>query len=273
LNPRSTPESGGRSARAATALALAAVACSVALVSPAALAEVAQKGPVLVSVSGKMVPQSLPRNGEAPVAVSIGGEIDPTEGEVPPQLRRITIAINRHGRLRTRGLPLCRLHQIQPSTSEEALKACRSALVGEGHFAADVQFPTQSPFPSNGEILAFNGRVGGKPAILAHIYGTKPLPTSYVLPFLIHRSNGTFGTVLEASLPEVTGDWGFVTGVDMTLWRRFGFRGVRESYLSAGCPAPAGFRSAFFALARTSFAFDGGITLTSLLTRRCTVSE
>lgn len=237
-----------------------------------AIAELVQKGPLRVSVSGKIAPQSLPRNGAAPVAVSFGGDIGSTQPGGPPQLRKITISINRHGHLSGSGLPLCRMGQIQPSTNEGSREACGPSLVGEGHFAADVKLPAQSPFPSDGKILAFNGRLGGKPAILAHIYGKKPVPISYVLPFQIHRSKGTFGTVLEAFLPQATGDWGFVTGVEMTLQRQFRVNGTRHSYLTAGCPAAAGFRSAFFPLARTSFAFAGGVTLTSLLTRRCTVS-
>ena len=101
---------------------------------------------------------------------------------------RIAIAINRNGRFDTTGLPVCRLEDIQPSTTANALAACRGALVGEGHFSANVKLPEQSPFPSAGKVLAFNGRLHGKPAILAHIYGTQPAPTSTVLPFLINDS-------------------------------------------------------------------------------------
>ena len=118
-------------------------------------------------------------------------------------------------------------------------------------------------------MLAFNGRLGGKPAIFAHIYGTKPVPTSYVLPFAMNGSRGTYGTVLAASMPQVTGNWGYVTGLRMTLRRLFSFRGRRHSYLSAGCPAPDGFPSVVFPLARTSFDFAGGTTLISTLSRSC----
>lgn len=230
-----------------------------------------QKGIVRVSVSGKIAPTRLPRQGAVPVAVTIGGKIGSTEPGGLPQLQTITIAINRHGRVDRRGLPLCSVRRIDPSTTRDALATCRSSLIGEGSFSADVKLPEQSPFPSEGKILAFNGRMGGRPAILAHIYGTHPVPTSYVLPFLIHSSKGTFGTVLEASLPHVTGSWGYVTGVSMTLARRFTFRGHKRSYLAAGCPAPPGFRGAFFPLIRAGFAFAGGVTLTSVLNRRCTV--
>jgi hypothetical protein len=76
------------------------------------------------------------------------------------------------------------------STTAEAISACRSSLVGTGTFSANVKLPEQSPFPSEGKVLAFNGRFKGRPAILAHIYGTRPVPTSYVLPFTISRGKG-----------------------------------------------------------------------------------
>lgn len=224
-----------------------------------------------VSVKGKMTPQSLPRTGSAPVTVSFAGHIASTEASGPPQLEKIAIAINRHGHLFRRGLPLCRLGRIDPSTTAEALSACGSSLIGEGSFSANVKIPEQSPFPSQGKVLAFNGRLRGRPAIFAHIYGTKPVPASFVLPFSIKGSRGTFGTLLEASLPHVTGDWGYVTGIGMSLDRRFSFRGKQHSYLSAGCPAPEGFTRVIFPLARTSFSFAGGLTLTSTLTRSCRV--
>jgi hypothetical protein len=234
-------------------------------------AEVSQKQGVRVSVQGSIKPSKLPRTGAAPVAVSFAGRIGATDPAGPPQLEKIAVAINRHGRLDTRGLPRCRMGQIDPSTTREALAACRRSLIGEGSFSANVKLPEQSPFPSRGKILAFNGRLHGRPAAFAHIYGTSPVPTSIVLPFLIKGTKGTFGTLLTASLPRVTGEWGYVTGLSMTLKRRFSFKGKRRSYMSAGCPAPAGFSQAIFPLARTSFAFAGGLTLTSVLTRSCRV--
>lgn len=242
-----------------------------ALLVPFASAEVSQKRGVRVSVDGSLAPTKLPRDGAAPVAVSFAGKIGSTKAGGPPQLEKISISINRHGKLDTRGLPRCRMGHIDPSTTKEAVAACRSALIGEGSFSANVKLPEQSPFPSKGDVLAFNGRFQGKPAVFAHIFGTTPVPTSIVLPFLITSTGGTFGTVLTASLPRVTGDWGYVTGISMTLKRNFTYRGKQSSYMSAGCPAPAGFRQVFFPLARTTFSFEGGLALTSTLTRSCRV--
>ena len=235
----------------------------------ASSSEIVQKRGVRVRFDGKLTPRALPRHGMAPVGIAVDAEIAATGDAAAPKLSKIAIAINRNGQFTTQGLPVCRLDQIQPSTTANALAACRGSLVGEGHFSANVKLPEQSPFPSAGKVLAFNGRLHAKPAILAHIYGTQPAPTSTVLPFLIRGSHGTYGTILEAALPRATGDWGYVTGLKMTLRRRFDYRGKGRSYLSAGCPAPAGFASAAFPLARTSFAFAGGPTLVSVLNRSC----
>jgi hypothetical protein len=257
--------------RLATPALAAALLALAALLVPLASAEVEQKRGVRVSVNGSIKPSKLPRTGSAPVAVSFAGKIGAAGSAGPPQLEKISIAINRHGRLDTRGLPRCRMGHIDPSTTREAIAACRSSLIGEGSFSANVKLPEQSPFPSQGKVLAFNGRFRGRPAVFAHIFGTQPVPTSIVLPFVITGTKGTFGTVLSASLPRVTGDWGYVTGISMTLQRRYSYRGKSRSYMSAGCPAPAGFHQVFFPLARTSFSFAGGLTLTSTLSRSCRV--
>jgi hypothetical protein len=250
--------------RAISVLALAAgVLAPLAISVSAGSAETEFKEGVKVSVSGKLTPTTLPRRGTAPIGVKFGGTIASTRPGGPPKLTRMTIAINRNGQLDTQGLPRCRLRRINHSSNREALDVCQSSLVGEGSFAANVKIPEQSPFPSKGKVLAFNGRLHGKPVIFAHIYGTRPLPTSYVLPFEVKSSTGTYGTVLEASFPAVTGEWGYVTGISMNLNRRFSSGGRTRGYLTAGCPAPKGFTRVSFPLARSSFVFESGLIITT----------
>ena len=205
------------------------------------------------------------------MAVTLAGEIKTTDGQDPPQLRTITMAINRNGRLDYKGLPRCNFHQIQPASTVDARASCKKSLVGTGTFKANVALPEQSPFPSNGTILAFNGNLHGKPVIYAHIYGTEPLPTSFVLPFEIRQSSGGYATTLVAQLPQVAAEWGFVQGVSLTLQRNFTYKGKRHSYLSAGCPAPKGFPGASFPFAKAAFGFEDGRTLSSTMTRSCGV--
>lgn len=256
-----------RSGKARAILLVAALAL-LALTATAG-AEVVQKGTLRVGFEARITPHTLPRHGTAPIAVTLGGKISALKGSRPPQLRTIRIAINRNGRLDPTGLPVCRYEDIQPSTTANAMAACGEAKVGEGSFSADVVIPEQSPFPSRGEVVVFNGREGGRPVLFAHVYGTTPVPTSYTLPLRIAKAKGQFATVLSASLPAVTADVAHVTAISLTLDRRFSYRGRPRSLLSAGCPAPAGFPGASFPLAQVSFGFAGGKALAKTLTRSC----
>jgi hypothetical protein len=240
---------------------LGGVLVALALIAAPGSAEVSQKNGVRVAVDGSLSPTSLPRKGSAPVSVSVSGNIDSLDEASLPQLQKMTVAINSAGHLDLKGIPHCRINHINPSTNQEALAACGSSLIGEGSFSADVKLPEQSPFPSQGRLLAFNGTIGGKPAIFGHIYGTKPLPTSFVLPFRVKQTKGTFGTILEAAFPRATGEWGYVTGITLDL--------NKKRFLSAGCPAPRGINRAPFPLMRTAFSFAGGLKLENTLTRSC----
>jgi hypothetical protein len=255
---------------AITCLALAAVAGTVTIL-PGAGAETVQRDGLRVHFEGELTPRALPRSGAAPLQVSFSAKIAALGGKPPPQLRRITIEINRHGRLDRSGLPVCTVSQIQPTTTADALRACRASLVGEGSFSAKVLLPEQAPFPSEGKVYAFNGSYHGQPAILAHVYGTRPAPTSYTLPFLIGPAKGAYGTTLSASLPQVTSQWGYVSAIGITLGRDFEAHGKRHAFLSGSCPAPVGFPGAVFPLARGSFGFSGAKTVGAIANRSCKV--
>jgi hypothetical protein len=242
-------------------------ALSILTLASLAHAEVIQKGGIRVAFDGKIAPQKLPRQGMAPVEVSVGTEISATKGKPLAQLTRIEIAINSHGRLDPTGLPKCEVTDIQPATTAKALGECKGSLVGEGSFSSEVSLSKQAAFPSKGKLYAFNGTYKGRPAILAHVYGEEPVPTSFTLPFTIAKSKGTFGTTLTASIPASEDN--FVTGIELTLKRSFTYKGKQRSYASAGCPAPKGFPGATFPFAKASYAFVGGKKMSSTLTRSC----
>ena len=256
-------------------LVLAALAAS-------AGAEVFETGSLVVTLEGKATPRALPRDGAAPIAVTMSADLSTLDGSQPPALSRVTVAINRFGRLDTRGLPTCRAERIEVATSAQALRRCRSALVGSGRLTAQVLSTDEAPFPAQGRVLAFNGRVRGRPVIFAQIYGetrveqagpsgthTAVVPTSYLLPISVRRTRGTFGIELSAKLPYAAPDWGYVTGFSLTLHRTYAFRGKRRAYLSAGCPAPAGFPRATFPFVRADYSFSDGRQLDSTLVRTC----
>ena len=236
-----------------------------------AWAQVEQLGNLRVSVDGKLLPRSLPRQGTAPVSVEVGGQISTTDETVPPQLRELKIEINRHGRFDFTGLPSCKLSQIQPASDSRALAACGSALVGEGRFAGTIALPgSAEPFPMAGRLLLFNGRRHGRPVLFGHIYSPKPFSSSFVLVFEMRTaSHGTYGTTLTANLAKALGEKRNLDSIEMTLSRRYRYRGATHSYISAGCPAPKGFSRLPFPLARTTFSFAGGKTVRTVLTKSC----
>lgn len=225
-----------------------------------------------LSFDARFSPHSLPRDRDAPVRIDVSGAVRTVDGSRPPQLRRITIAVNRYGRLFTRGLPTCDPGRLESTSSAVALRRCRRALVGRGRFGANVELPSVSTFPVEGRMLAFNGRVGKRRVVFLHIHGSNPVEATIVLAFRIrHKRRGKFGTVLSAKIPRIASDLGYVTDVSLSFARRYRFRGESRSFLSARCAAPAGFPGAIFSFARGSFDFAGGKRVTATLVRDCLV--
>jgi hypothetical protein len=239
-----------------------------------ALASVIQSGNFRVTVLAQVEPPKLPRKTPAPIAVFISGHIGTANGEVPPQLQTMTVKVNRHGLLQSKGLPYCTLPEIQPGSTQRALDDCGEAVVGSGRFWASVVFPDQRPYPTRGRLLVFNGRVGKKPVLFAHIFTTQPVASSFVVTFgLKHISQGPYGTELSASLPQALGNWGFVDRIKLTLKRKYRYLGKELSYFNAACPAPKGTATASFLLATADFDFAGGEHLGATVVKSCRVKE
>jgi hypothetical protein len=236
-----------------------------------AQAELSASGNLFVTFNGGIFPAALPRRALSSISVRLGGKVRTLSGEHPPALRGIYIALNRAGHLDVRGLSTCRRRQVESTSSAQALAACADALVGTGNYVAKTSFPEQASFASHGKILAFNSTSAGHPAILIHVYGQSPAPTTRTFVFQIHHTSGTFGTILTAALPQSLNRFGYLKRINLILHRTYSYRGATHSYLSANCPAPAGLREASFKFADTSMTFADGRTLAATLTRTCMV--
>jgi hypothetical protein len=238
----------------------------------AARGELIQQGNLRVHFEGQLRPHALPREHPAPVSVSLEGAVSTSDGARPPQLREVTIAVNRGGVVSSVGLPTCSAPQLQQTSTEAALEVCRPALVGRGRFAANVDFPGAPLIPAKGEVLAFNSRLHGRPGMLLHLYGSSPVRAAFVLPFKIsHRRRGRYGAVFSTKIPELASDLGYVTEIAMKIGRTYTYKGRPRSFLSASCAAPAGFRGAIFPLAQATFSFANGQRLSTGLSRDCKV--
>jgi hypothetical protein len=252
---------------------LAAVLVLILGVAGVARAEISQDDNVLVAFNGGILPQTLPRHGTAPVAVSVDTTIKATDGaDPPPQLQEIAIGINREGKIFDRGLPTCKVRRIQPATIAAARRICGGAIVGGGSVVVRVHIANQQPFTFRGPLLVFNAqRSGGKRRLLAQVYGTRP-PSAFVLTFKVLKTGGKFGTLIRTRLPVSARKWAYVTHFDMKLRRTYTHGGKRRSFLSAGCAAPQGFPTAVYAFARGKFSFAGGKRVSSTLVRSCRAS-
>jgi len=236
-----------------------------------AQAELNQQGNLVVRFDSELSPKRLPRHRPVPIAVSVSGAVRDAHGGEVPQLRRISVAINRAGQLEDRGLPTCEVGSIQPSTEAAARRICGDAIVGHGRVTVLARLDNQRSFTVKGRLLAFNGpRRGGHKLILAQVY-TKDPPGAFVLTFKLKRGKGIYGTVMTTTLPRRAWGWAYLTAFEMTLHRTYEAHGKSRSLLSAACAAPEGFPGAVFPFAKATYGFDTGQTLTTTALRTCKV--
>lgn len=260
--------------RSARGRAFALCLAGLGILATAASAVGIQEQNLRITVQGQVKPFRLPRTELAPIAVFLSGHIGTPDGSTPRQLKRMTVLVNRHGRLQDRGLPTCSLDEIRATTTQRALERCGEALVGSGRFWASIVLPSQRPYPTRGRLLVFNGRSAGRPALFAHIFTTKPFASSFVVSFALKRiSRGPWGTELTASLPRALGDWGYVDRIKLTLRRKYHYRGRLRSYFRASCPAPPGTQGTVFKLAKTEFQFAEDVEVTVPVTKTCGVKR
>lgn len=249
------------------------VAVTLACASLATAATIQQDG-LRVTALAQLKPYKLPRETPAPIAVFIAGHLENAKGGIPPQLQRLRIEVNRHGLLQSRGLPVCRISEVQPASTGRALANCGDALIGSGQFWANIVLPDQGAYRTKGRLLVFNGRDGRRPVILAHIFTSHPFNSSFVIPFSIKRiSRGPYGTELDASLPRALGSWGYLDRIKLTLRRKYSYRGHSLSYFNAACPAPANAQRTSFSLAYAEFSFAGRKSMGATVTKTCGVKE
>jgi len=201
------------------------------LATSLAWAELAQEGNVRISFDGDFSPRSLPRERLAPVTIDVKGAISTTDGTHPPAVRKVEIAINRHGKLSTEGLPACSGPLLQSTSTETALARCRSALVGRGRFGANVEFPNGEPVLATGRMLAFYGHGNGN-----HHAEANAIAKAHLVPKAAPNSSAT----------PVTGDDGLVEALSSVKER-----GRVNPQVAVTCRSPSTRRGSHGALRST----------------------
>jgi hypothetical protein len=211
----------------------------------------------------------LPRDRPAPVAVRLAGRVLTSDRSPLPRVNWIRLELAWRGVLDTHGLAVCPATRLRGTDSGQAMAACGNAEVGKGGLFAKVFVPNQNPIRVRAHLIAFNGRTGaGRPEVLVHAYTSHP-PLSFVIPFRVHHTTGTFRTVLVALIRRDAGPWPHVANFQVVISRSFRHRGRQRSYLSASCPVPRGFTAGFLSFARATYTFQGGNQLTTESVRSC----
>jgi hypothetical protein len=250
--------------RRATLLALFTVLALVAV----AQGERVQRGNLIVRLDGRFAPLALPRDHKAPVSVHLDAGLQTSDGSILPRVTSVELGIPGQGAINTNGLPACTRRQLRNTTSERALELCRPALVGTGRMVAQVKIPNQPAFVIDARLLAFNGTVHGRRAVIIHGISARP-PTVVALPFLIQLRPGKFGTVLVAHLPRDLGPWPRFARFEMDFSRRYISGGRHLSYLSASCPIPKILTAGYFSFAKATFTLADGRQVSTGIARSC----
>ncbi|HET9185829.1 MAG TPA: hypothetical protein VFN82_06750, partial [Solirubrobacterales bacterium] len=127
------------------------------------------------------------------------------------------------------------------------------------------------PLIARAAALAFNGRAGGRPAVWVHVYSARP-PVSFVLPFHARSlRGGPWGLELRAPVASVLGRWPRLRSFQLTLSRRYRAGGERRSYLNGKCQLPPRFHYLSVPIARATYRFASGPTITTTIHRNCRV--
>jgi len=139
--------------------------------------------------------------------------------------------------LSAKGLPTCTASKITATNTQTAKKACPKAIVGSGKTSVRVAFPESSPFSANGPLVVFNGgEKGGTTTLYIHAYVAVPAPTAIVTTVKIKKEHrGRFGLRSIATIPPIAGGSGSVTNFELTIGKKFTYKGRQQSYLEAKC--------------------------------------
>ncbi len=216
--------------------AIAALALLLAARSGAISIEL-RSGDLVINAEGGFAPSTLPKHEDAPITAHGGGKLSTVSGAFPPVIESINLEYDRHGHVETTGLEVCRRGKLLASTVAEARGRCPDSIVGKGQGRGVVVFPEQAPIPVSSPITIFNGpRVHGNPSVLAHFYTTVPVATAFVIPIEIERIHkGTYGYRTKAKIPAIAGGHGIPIAGHLKIGRKWTYKGVKHSFISARC--------------------------------------
>lgn len=193
-------------------------------------------GNLVLTADGGFTPRTLPRHAFAPINFEGRANLRAVDGGVPAALQQLTIDFDRDGKLTTAGLPACSPSTLEGATPEEARNRCPGAIVGTGNVGALIGQPGQPPLPVSSLLTLFNGpRQGGLPTVILHARTTAPAVQTFVITVPIETRPGQFRYRASVVVPPIAEGHGSLTHLDVSVGKRYRFRGTKRSYAAARC--------------------------------------
>jgi hypothetical protein len=217
------------------------------------------------SIDSLIKPQKLSKTKLTPATLKVTtlttSTTDPSG--VPSPAIHATIDFDRNATLYTKGLPTCNPSQVQSKSTEEAEQACGRAKIGSGHALAYLRASRVYEVPQT--VTAFNGTPkGGRPTVILHTYGTTPLQASLVLVGTVSNyGKEGYGPRLDLEIPLLAGGTGALKEFQVTINKKWRFKGQQRSFISAKCPSSKKLK------ARGKFTYRDGESLTATSTQAC----
>jgi hypothetical protein len=182
---------------------------------------------------------------------------------VPVPAIHATLDFDRNARIYTKGLATCDPGKLQSQSTEVAERVCGKAKIGSGHATAYLRAGKVYEVPQT--VTAFNGvPKGGTPVVILHTYGTTPLQVSLVLEGTVTNYNKEgYGPRLDLNVPLIAGGTGALKEFNVKIDKKWRFKGVKRSFISAKCPNSKKLK------ARGEFTYRDGESLTALAKQSC----
>lgn len=244
----------------------------IVLLATAIAATAAIAGPVVSgpdgntqSIDSQIRPKKLSKKKLTPATLEVTtlttSTTDPSGVPVPAV--HATIDFDKNATLFTKGLPTCNPAKVINQSTENAERACGRAKIGSGHATAYLRAGQIYEVPQT--VTAFNGTPkGGKPTVVLHTYGTTPLQTSLVLVGTVTRLNKEgYGPRLDLEVPLIAGGTGALKEFNVKINKKWRYKGVQRSFISAKCPNSKQLKS------RGTFTYRDGQSLTAFSKQTC----
>jgi hypothetical protein len=179
-------------------------------------------------------PKGLSRTEPIPVRLDLGFDFE-RGGFLPPALSPVSVELDRHFVLDGNGIPACRGLGVQGGV--EPATDCRESIIGHGRETFAIGLPESRPQYRSGPVVVYYGGRRNDTTTL-YALGCLEIPTPSSLDIEVDLKGAGGGrSETEASfrVPKIAAGYGSMTAFEISLYKRFAYRGRRHSFVSATC--------------------------------------